>query len=183
MLYCVALCLCCVVLYPGLHHTLMSGFPRTGGTGAPKRGTCPQACSLGFQSCLLLSLDTLISGFPGTGGTGAPKRGTCPQACFLEFLYCHVLSYLLLSSLVLFSRVLSCLVRVCQRSDVSVCERRHRGTGGTGAPKRGAQPSRETRCFIRGFCGPRPSRETRCFIRVCVQRVIPVLQSTVSVQC
>ena len=55
VLCCVALCLCCVVFYPGLDHTLMSGFPGTGGTGAPKRGTCPQACFPGFMSSFVLS--------------------------------------------------------------------------------------------------------------------------------
>ena len=89
VLCCVVLCcvvvyvLCCVVVCSGVvlcpecdhahkhTHTLMRGFPGSGGTGAPKRGTCPQAWFVGFLSGLCRVVCRIV--VPGGGNLGARR--------------------------------------------------------------------------------------------------------------
>ena len=114
VLCCVALCVCCVVLYPGLDHTLISGFPGIGGTGAPKRGTCPQACFLEFLCCHVLSyllLSFLVLFCPVL----FLLSSLCFEECCFVVLFCDVLCpgpVRLLFCLVVRCIVLCCVVRV-----------------------------------------------------------------------
>ena len=64
----------------------MRGFPGTGGTGAPNRGTCPQTCFLRLLSCLVLSCLVLSEGVRTKRLGKQLFRVFCRQGCNLNFM-------------------------------------------------------------------------------------------------